>query len=299
MIISNIVGGLGNQMFEYAHGRALSLRLNANLKLDLSDYEGYVPNSYGELHNGMALHNGFELKNIFNCPIEIATNEEIKEIIGWRSNKLWRKNLQKNYLSFLRNSSFVVEPSKPNVYKNNKKNFFLIGYWQNQEFFKDFENQIRVDFKFKIPLDDNNKLYSEGIESSNSVSLHVRRGDYLSNPNFNKSYNVCSLDYYNDAISYIGNHVENPIFYIFSDSMSWVKDNLNIPYNHHFVDCNGTNGGHFDMHLMSLCKHNIIANSSFSWWGAWLNNKNTKIVLAPKNWFKDKSFDLPNKWISL
>ena len=118
-----------------------------------------------------------------------------------------------------------------------------------------------------------------------AVSLHVRRGDYVSDPKTKAILGVCSLDYYRAAIAHIAERIESPAFFVFSDDIAWAKANLEIPFPCEYVDHNQGQQSYNDMHLMSLCKHHIIANSSFSWWGAWLNPRKDKIVIAPENWF--------------
>ncbi len=141
------------------------------------------------------------------------------------------------------------------------------------------------------------------IESTNAVSLHIRRGDYVKVKETNDFHGVCSIAYYETAIELITNKINDPVFYIFSDDMDWVKKNFNIRQNHVFVDANDAATNYEDMRLMSLCKHNIIANSSFSWWGAWLNPSSSKTVIAPKKWMKDPSIEtidlIPGNWIRL
>jgi hypothetical protein len=130
-----------------------------------------------------------------------------------------------------------------------------------------------------------NAELKEEIGNTNAVSLHVRRGDYVHNSTNAATYEVCSLDYYRASIRHMAERIQQPKFFIFSDDIAWVKNNLKIDFPHHYVDCNHGEESYNDMRLMSLCQHHIIANSSFSWWGAWLNPNREKIVIAPKNWF--------------
>lgn len=141
------------------------------------------------------------------------------------------------------------------------------------------------------------------IKSCNAVSLHIRRGDYISNATTNTIHGTCNLDYYKRAVEYIKKNSVSPIFFIFSDDIDWVKDNLHLNEKHYYIDWNNADTNYEDMRLMSLCKHNVIANSSFSWWGAWLNNNPKKIVIAPQKWFNDSklnTFDvIPEKRIKI
>lgn len=289
MVISNIIGGLGNQMFQYAAGRALSLKLRVPLKLDTRDFSGYQ------------LHQGFELGRLFNCHAEIATDSDLAYVLGWQSAKLVQRVLRRPQLISLRCKSFVVEPhfnywSGVNQLEDN---MYLYGYWQSEKYFIKFAENIREDFTFKLPFSDQNAEIADQISQVNAVSLHVRRGDYVSNAK-NAFIGVCSLDYYRKAIEQIKNQVDMPVFFVFSDDINWVKNNLVLDKTSVFVSHNIGSESYNDMRLMGLCKHNIIANSSFSWWAAWLNSNSQKIVIAPKQWFangQDDSDLIPEAWI--
>ncbi|MEQ1599426.1 MAG: alpha-1,2-fucosyltransferase [Methylotenera sp.] len=292
MVISNIIGGLGNQMFQYAAGRALSLSLGAQLKLDTRDFSGYQ------------LHQGFELNRLFNCRAEIATDTDLAHVLGWQRAKLVQRVLRRPQLKNFRYKNFVVEPhfnywSGINQLEDNK---YLYGYWQSEKYFIEFAENIRKDFTFKLLFSGQNSEIAEQISQVNAVSLHVRRGDYANSPKTTATHGLSSLDYYRAAVDYVSAHVNQPYFYIFSDDIAWVKANLNIDSPTFFVDHNTNQESYNDMRLMSLCKHNIIANSSFSWWGAWLNSDVEKIVIAPKQWFSkstDTSDLIPAGWVRL
>jgi hypothetical protein len=167
-------------------------------------------------------------------------------------------------------------------------------------YFKNIETIIKNDFIFNQNIIDKNKDLVSKIESCNSISLHVRRGDYVQNKITNQFHGLCSLKYYNNAIHYIEMKIKNIEIFVFSDDISWCKENLKYNLPIHFMD---TNDAHSDLYLMTKCKHNIIANSSFSWWGAWLNTNKEKIVIAPKQWFADQSVItqdiIPAQWIKL
>ncbi len=275
MVISNIIGGLGNQMFQYAAGRALALDRNESFHLDIAGFNGYE------------LHHGFELSRVFMCPSEIASKAEIRDILGWQYLSGIKRVLARPSMEVFRRNGFIVEPHYhywplinhvPTV-------CYLSGYWQSEKYFQAHASKIRADFTFKLPMSDINTELAEQINQVNAVSLHVRRGDYVSSVKNNSMYGLCSLDYYQAAISYISARVINPQFFIFSDDMAWVKDHLNVGITCHFIEHNQGAESYNDMRLMSLCRHHIIANSSFSWWGAWLNANPEKIVVCPKKWF--------------
>ena len=292
MVISNIIGGLGNQMFQYASGRALSLKLEASLKLDVSNFGGY------------GLHQGFELDRLFAAEIELASEVDKQAVLGWQKGRVIRRILKKSSLAFARNKNYIVEPSFTywSGINDLKDNIYLDGYWQSEKYFGEFAATIRADFAFKLALSAKNLEIASQISNANAVSLHVRRGDYVSNKKTNSVHGVCSPDYYRDAIKTILKRVENPVFFVFSDDIAWVRNNLSIDAETVFVNHNAGKESYNDMRLMSLCQHHIIANSSFSWWGAWLNSKENKIVIAPKKWFVNQSniVDLlPSNWVTL
>ena len=262
MIIIKIKGGLGNQLFQYAVGRALALHHRLPLKLDLTIFKTYKLHRY--------------LLDQFAIQAEIATEDEIIKLKG-RNNVLFsalRKAglvKRKSYLKEKRSSYFDAS-----VFKND--DVYLDGYWQNELYFSDIREELLRDLISISSMSDLGVVYMEGIKKSNSVSLHVRRGNYLNLKNFN----VLDIDYYMKAVEYIRKNVEKPTFYIFSDDLEWCKNSLGFLDNCIFVDSTKTEID--DLKLMSFCKHNIIANSSFSWWGAWLNQNFKKTVIAPKGW---------------
>lgn len=292
MVIANLIGGLGNQMFQYAAGRAVSLAHNALLKLDISGFASYE------------LHQGFELERIFNCSVEIAKVSDVNSIFGWQSNSIIRRLLSKPNMLVFRSKGFVIEPHFhywPGI-KNVPSDCYLTGYWQSEKYFAEFTDLIRNDFTFKLPMECKNVEIANQINQVNAVSLHVRRGDYVRNTNTTATHGLCSLAYYHAAIQYVAERVEQPEFFVFSDDIAWVRNNLKIDFPCQYVDHNHGLDSYNDMRLMSSCKHHIIANSSFSWWGAWLNPNADKIVVAPKRWFANQTDtrDLsPQSWVRL
>lgn len=289
MIIVKLIGGLGNQMFQYAAGRRVALANNTELKLDITVYEkqvGITPRKYG--------------LNVFNIQANIASNEEI--------GKLKKENVFLNKLSKfipvfkdsrVTEKHFYFDRAVLNI----KNNSHLEGYWASEKYFKDIENIIRKDFTFKDKPDEVNQQMVGRIKNCDSVSIHIRRGDYVFDEKTNKYHGFCDLDYYLRAITLVTKTVKNPQFFVFSDDIKWAKQNLHPKFPCTYVDHNVGKKDYEDMHLMSLCKHNIIANSSFSWWGAWLNQNPGKIVIAPKKWFRNKSIDtkdlIPHSWVKI
>ena len=294
MIISHIIGGLGNQMFQYAAGRALSINIKKSFVVDVQDFDQYE------------VHNGYELEKIFNINNKASRNQ-LDSVLGkWRTNKYIRKKIStKKYLSLLTGSKMVIEPHTSYWSKlfDVNDSAYLVGYWQTEKYFKSIENVIRSDFTFPSSMSKMNFEWAKLIKHSNSVSIHIRRGDLVSNPKALAFHGLCSLEYYVRSISYMQKNTENPTFYVFSDDIAWAKKNLDFGSNHyHFVGNNNGKESFNDMWLMTLCKHNIIANSSFSWWGAWLNNNKNKLVVAPERWFlldNDILDIIPSSWLKL
>jgi len=288
MVVVQVNGGLGNQMFQYAYGFYLAKKTGKKLFIDtkLLDYYPF---------KSQFTRRKFEL-HIFNLS---------GETICIRSSliKLLLKNsfLFKfyNFIIFsLKNFEQVRFVDLDRIYKDNT-NYFLDGHFQSYKYLDFISSDIRNEFVFDLDnFHDANSI--ELLNTRNSISIHIRRSDYL-NKNNSDIHGVLSLDYYIEAIRYITDRVDYPHFYIFSDDVDWVTENLKLNYPFTVIDNNTGSDSYKDMALMSMCDHNIIANSTFSWWGAWLNNNDLKIVIAPKQWFKSKvNFELlcPN-WIKI
>jgi len=292
MVISHILGGIGNQMFQFATARALSLSKGQPLYLDIYDFDGYT------------LHNGFQLDSVFDLNVEYADSILINRTIGFRNQKLIKRLIRRPLLKYFRGKHFVMEPHSqywPQI-TSSPDDCYLYGYWQSEKYFKAFENIIRNDFTFRGVLDSQNSALEDKIRRTSSISVHIRRGDYISNSNTSKIMDVCRPAYYEEAIRKIGQQLDAPHCYIFSDDMQWVRENLSIPYPVEYVEQNYRKNSYLDMQLMSTCKHHVIANSSFSWWGAWLNPDPKKIVIAPTKWFVNSNNDydlLPPTWIRI
>lgn len=292
VIITNIIGGLGNQMFQYAAGKALASRLDVPLYLDLGEFSSY------------GLHNGFELNRIFNLRFDIADSVHVDRLLSWRNNSLVKRILRRKQFSIFRGNNLIFEPSHRYWagFHSLKSSIYLNGYWQSERYFNDFKSLIANEFTFAIPLEGANLKIANKIINSQSISVHIRRGDYVSSKSASSVMGVCSKDYYNTAINLMCEKIDNPIFFVFSDDIDWAKKNIGIRNYCIYVDHNTALESYRDMQLMSLCKHNIIANSSFSWWGAWLNNNVDKIVMSPINWFAaniDSCDIVPDKWIRI
>lgn len=273
MITQKITWWLWNQMFQYAYIKALSLKNKQKFTLDISEFEQYTLHKY--------CLEVFAIDKNYCSKDEIPFYENIHS-----NNKYWNFVLIK--------IRWILKRLNPNHHYEKQFHFdktmlgittwYIEGYFQSEKYFADFPEEIRKDFAFVKEISPKNRETIQTINTCNAVSLHIRRWDYISNP-ANGFYNVCDLDYYQRAVEYIATHISDPIFFIFSDDMQRVKNNLKIHHTHHYIDWNSADTNYEDMRLMSLCKHNIIANSSFSWRWAWLNTNPNKIVVGPKRRF--------------
>jgi hypothetical protein len=289
-------GGLGNQLFVYAF--CLELR-NRGHKVVL-----FKPNILG---SASCDHQGYELKKIFYI-------QEFTDLLSFFCSnllsvyyfalKLYPLSVRKFFLKLI-NVYSVAVPNNfifyPEIFNFKHKNEIFWGTWQSEKYFSNSKKEVLNAFKFRNTLISKiNKEMGMQIQVENSVSIHIRRGDYLTSPHGVGFINICSLNYYIRAVNYIHEHIKNPKFYVFSDDPDWVKENLVIE-NAKYINHNTGKDSWQDMYLMSICKHNIIANSSFSWWGAWLNQNVNKIVIAPKKWwaFFEEDDVVPDNWIKL
>lgn len=291
MIIVRLAGGLGNQMFQYAAGKTLAHQFHTGLKLDSSSYK-----LDGQRYFAL---NGLSISG------EIATHEEVFQM-KYEGEVWWRRFLRKLCKQQLVLSDKVYkEPCfhYDSSFINHCSPTYIDGYWQSEKYFASIAGLIRTEFQPKNPLQDEKKAISERILSCNAVSIHIRRGDYISDLHIREVHGSLSLEYYQKAVSEMARRVGNPVFVVFSDDIAWVHRHFNLEYPTIVVDHNNLDSAHVDLHLMSLCKCNILANSTFSWWGAWLNSNLDKIVIAPKKWFKNSNNNtkdlIPGSWISL
>ena len=287
MIITHLEGGLGNQFFQYAIGRKLSLKNKELFKLDLSSYTSKNPRTYG-------------LKR-FNIIENIATAKDLRNIfpIGSVSNFWWKfKKL------VLRTINTHLEPH----ILNKKNNIYLDGFWQSEKYFSDISDTIRQDFKLRKAMSHASEIAYNRIKTTDiSVSMHIRRGDYVQDKKTSTYHGICGAEYYEKAIAVLiaklpHDSQKKVNLFVFSDDIDWVKRHSSFAYPVNFVS-NPAIPDYEELILMSKCTHHIIANSSFSWWGAWLNPNPQKIVVAPAKWFNAKPSTykdiVPNSWIKI
>jgi hypothetical protein len=289
MIIVYLKGGLGNQLFQYAAGRQLAHIHNTTLKLDTTAYYYGGPRRYELYH--------------FNIQENVAVTEEIRKLTDVTQNK-FQKLFHILTHSHDAISSTHIRYNKA-LYKADffklPDNIYLEGYWLSEKYFSNIKDIIRREFAFREKSDEKNQELADSITAVNSVSVHIRRGDFTEDAKAAQSHGICPVQYYRYCIDYITKKIENPHFFIFSDRPEQSKNLLKLSYPATYINQNSGEKDYEDMRLMSLCKHNIIANSSFSWWAAWLNANPQKIVLAPQKWFADKKFKIddiiPAGWI--
>ncbi len=273
-------------MFQYAAGRRLAFMLDTELKLDNSWFDGSNERVYS-----------LEYFNIQEC---MATQEEVSTLNPRNSGILEKlvKKLRGAKSTYFHEKHFHFDPELLTL----PDGIYLDGYWQSEKYFIDIENIIRQELTIKFPQSGVNRLLADQIADCESVSLHIRRGDYVSRPATRQVHGVCRLDYYDRCVKQLARNVDKPHFIIFSDEPEWARKNINTTYPTVIVDHNKSHS-YEDLRLMSQCKYHIIANSSFSWWAAWLNNKKNKIVLCPKQWFKNAEIStkdlIPGSWMQL
>jgi hypothetical protein len=280
MIEVNLKGGLGNQMFEYATARHLGIKYKKNLVLNTEYFlnipKGDIPRNY-QL-DIFHIDKTAKIKETINPLFKL-----IQKIVLKVFNKFFGEKIQIDFANILLKLNLPV---------------YLNGYFQSEKYFKDSRDILLKEFTLTKEIGQEAKRLKDILEKSEGVCLNVRRGDYL-RPDYIKIFGVLNMEYYQKALKYIKDKVKNPLVCVFSDDPEWVKKEFKIDN----VIFAGTDilKDYEQMYLMSLCKHNIIANSSFAWWGAWLNQNPNKIVIAPKQWATNKTADeldiLPKTWI--
>ncbi len=288
MFVFQFMGGLGNQMFQYAAARALSVKRNIPFKIDFDDPYKFVTRKLN--------------LDLFNTEFQIATKREL--------------NKCKPKRKFEKRFWMLLGKDPANRLYREKKDFhfdpgffdcpdgaYVSGFWQTEKYFIDIEDTIRSDFKFAKEPSAENKEWLNKTAACTSVSIHVRRGDYVTVSKTNQVHGTCGPAYYEQAIKEIAAAVNDPVFFFFSDDIAWVKENIKTSWPSYYVDNNDDDHNYEDMRVMSSCKHHIIANSSFSWWGAWLNASKEKRVIAPSKWMNDPSVNtedlVPASWIRI
>ncbi len=289
-IVVQILGGLGNQLFQYALGRALAERTGGTLKLDITGFKNYEFHSYSLAP--------FNIEKAYASEEEVgafAQHRARTGILGRLLNPLFadpKVYVQERSYSF---TAAVLEHAPP---------CYLAGYWQSEKYFKSIEDIIRREFTLAVPLGEYAATMAKHIEASNEpVCLHVRRGDFANHPASSGFHGTCSLEYYQEAMGIIKKSITSPTFFVFSDDIEWAREHIHTGFPTEFVG-QGPERNYEDLDLMTRCKHHILSNSTFGWWGAWLSKPAAgKITIAPQKWFAGKNYDLsdlmPEHWIKL
>lgn len=301
VIITRISGGLGNQLFQYAFGRQLAEKNDAELVLDASFYaRPFLQDARRSFLLSKFRVQGREMNEADRRAIGIpdmasmtffARAKRVLFRVTERLKPLYRRRL-------ILEAGFSFDPELLKVVGP----CYLSGVWQSEEYFKRIAPQIRSEL---VLLNAPSPLLSrwlEAVRASSSVAIHIRRGDYVQNAKTNAFHGVCSMEYYVSAMKHMEDVLGHPTFFVFSDDIGWAKEHLRTTHPIHFVSERGLEDQE-ELMVMSQCRHAIIANSSFSWWGAWLNPHLEKIVIAPKTWFNVAALDtetlLPPAWLRL
>ena len=294
MIIIRLQGGLGNQMFQLAFAKSLSVQHHQPLLLDTSLLKTIGSNQPDFTVRSYAL-------DIFQHGLEIATESRVKRYLNYPFYKKCLKFLRLPYPK-----AFFEDPKgSPGQLNNISFPVILEGYWQSEAYFHQHAELIREMFSFRQSEMAEVETIASEIARENAVAIHVRRGDYVTNPAAKEVLGTLEMSYYTRSIDKILQMVNNPVFYVFSDEQDWVKSNFLPHVEYRLIEKSPQYQDYYDLFLMSRCKHNIIANSSFSWWAGWLNSNPNKIVIAPHRWFKADQLHryatglIPGSWHSL
>ncbi|MBD3201959.1 MAG: alpha-1,2-fucosyltransferase [Candidatus Lokiarchaeota archaeon] len=279
LIIVKLKGGLGNQMFQYAIGKHLSLKRKCPLRLDL-------------LYMKYDRRKKYELDKL---NIENKKTYFLEEVFYYFINFFHRII---PFYKFIKQKSRKFNSS---ILNSHTPILYLDGYWQSEKYFEAISEIIKKEFRITARLNEENKKMLNKIQNCNAVVIHLRRRDYICDAQINKKLGTCSMNYYKQAIKLIENKVEFPKYFIFSDDIEWVKENFELINNPIFVDINTYENGYDDLRLMKNCKHFILANSTFSWWAAWLSENKHKVIIAPRNWIQSQSDGciVPESWIRI
>ena len=293
MVIAQITGGLGNQLFQYAAAKALSMHHRVPLLLEISSfYRTELPE--------LEVPRDFELFNFTGIIEKIISPEELSSLIDLKKTTVLPRMVIPAY-----KKDIYTEPHyhfDKNFYKSKKK-VLLKGGWQSEKYFKSYDTEIRANIQLRQSLIEDVIEIAKKIREENSVSVHIRRGDYLRKKIIYEWHGVMEKEYYAKAFELLHAKTKPTKVYYFTDDVDWVAKNLLPSFNGEIISFNFSKSHYEDLYLMSQCRHNIIANSSFSWWAAWLNDHMDKIVIAPGKWFgngpKDTQDISPSEWYKI
>lgn len=262
-------GGLGNQLFQYAAARRLALNHDCAAVLDPYWFGSPLP---GETPRPLELTR-------YAVVMRVASEVEQRRW-KWMRGRLARHVRPLHPLHLVREQGFGVQKTALTA----PRNIYLMGFWQSEAYFSDIRSHLIRELTPIAPPAPADQAVIELIGKGTAVSVHIRRGDYVTLQSASAFHGLCSLDYYRAAIQHMAERVENPVLFVFSDDPAWTRANLSSPFPTHYVNHNRSVDAFQDLRLMSLCRHHIIANSSFSWWGAWLAEQQG-VVVAPARWY--------------
>ena len=299
MIVVRLMGGLGNQMFQYATAYALAKRNNTEVKIDVTLLEQNKKHAHEKV-----THRELDLET-FNLKLVFASQKEIDHFNGKVHNNLFGKIINK-LGSFSRAKDLILETGRGfnEHVLNLKDNKCLVGAWQSESYFSDLKEEIKKIFKFKMAIPESSKEIFDQINNVNSVCVNVRRGDYITSPIYSKNIGALQPTYYNSGINWMEEKLSSPHFFVFSDDVEWCKSNIVSKSPLHFIGHEHA-GVKFNTYiqLMSKCKHFVISNSTFAWWAAYLGEKENTNVVAPVKWSRSDEFFpkdiIPGRWIKM
>jgi hypothetical protein len=291
-----LYGGLGNQLFQYATGLAMAKHYGASLVLDLSWFD-----SVHGLQNTT-------IRNFALRPFAIQAELKTGEFPALSEQNIFKrlvnKILRRIGLDVLQGKIFTEKKFRfdPEIFHLNCP-IWLNGYWQSPKYFENLGHDIHSAIGRPQNLSAESAAMLEKISAAQSICAHVRRGDYVTNQQASETHGLCNLDYYKQGIHLVSADLSNPHCFVFSDDPQWVRENFDVGIPITVVDINDADNAHQDLWLMAACRRFVIANSSLSWWGAWLGRNPCKKVVAPKQWFMGDARDtrdlIPDGWIRL
>lgn len=290
-----LCGGLGNQLFQYATARAVAIRCNVPLVLDLSWFDevlstpNVTPRKYALAPFSLPAHQAHAR------PANRTRSGRLSSFLGSLGRRLGIKANDNRFVEeSYRFDERVLHLQAPAR---------LTGYWQSPRYFCDVATQIRQDIGTYRELTDACVDLLEKIRATDAICIHVRRGDYVTNKEASSFHGLCSLDYYRNGVNQVARGLKSPHGFVFTDDPAWVRESLSLSIDFTVVDVNSVDEPHLDLWLMSACNHFVIANSSLSWWGAWLSTSTGKQVIAPARWFSNPTVDtsdlIPGDWMRI
>lgn len=300
MVIVRIADGLGNQFFQYATGLALARRLKTRLVLDASEFQRDKFREY-ELGHFQITAKPWTDREKFWASLGIQITQPPRERKAWplrTARRLARWCLKNQLFTYVHDHHRGYEPG---IFRQ-RGNVYLKGIWCSEHYFSGIADEIRCEFAFAHPPEGQNKVVMEHILSCAAICVHVRRGDLLTHPTAVALYETCNVDYYQKAFERLRRVVADPVVFVFSDDPDWARANLSFPCETVYVTHNVGSKNYEDFRLMRACRHFIIANSTFSWWAAWLADFPGKQVIAPQRWFRDPNRlgdFVPESWIRM